>query len=88
MRAFNQGQSVKPAKPSYGTADSWLLPEEIGLCGSRTAVRRTSCRKARRRAYVGNMEEMAQTRERAEKEGESEMTEELKGRIRKRHPGS
>ena len=32
----------------------------------------------------GNMEEMAQTRERAEKEGESEMTEELKGQDQKR----
>lgn len=40
-----------------------LLPEEIGLCGSRTAVRRTFLPQSapKGRMLEGNMEEMAQT---------------------------
>ena len=40
-----------------------LLPEEIGLCGSRTAVRRTFLPQSapKGRMIEGNMEEMAQT---------------------------
>ena len=54
---------------SYQNVDSaaapelGLLPEEIGLCGSRTAVRRTFLPQSapKGRMIEGNMEEMAQT---------------------------
>ena len=72
-----------------------LLPEEIGLCGSRTAVRRTflpDSAPQRARRLEGNMEAMGTelSRTSSRKRANQKMTEEPKkaGSKREEFPGS